>query len=185
MEDQERQGSVYINKKHHKKAQSPRFGWMGHQSPFDFSNSYTATSNAVKFMVGTPYIFSLKALEGALEVFEGIDIKVLREQSAILCDYLMEAIKTIAPELVCISPAQNTFRGGHIAFFHDYAYSISRALIARGVICDHRAPNLIRMSANSLYICKEDIDVAINIIASIILNEEYLKPEYQNKIKVT
>src|SRR5205807_793965 len=44
-----------------------------------------------------------------------------------------------------------------LAFAHADAYAISRALIARGVICDYREPGLIRFSVNPLYVSQEDM----------------------------
>jgi kynureninase len=76
-------------------------------------------------------------------------------------------------------------RGGHVAFMHEHGYGFSRALIDAGFICDYRAPNLVRLCVNPLYISLNDIEACIEQIRLIVKNALYLKPEYSKMHKVT
>jgi kynureninase len=176
---------IYINKKHHINARSPITGWMGHRSPFDFSGIFTPVNSAAKYMVGTPYILSLKALEGALEIIEDLDMTAFREKSLSFSKYLMEEMEKCVADLACASPNDPSLRGGHVAFTHEEAFAISRALIEKGVICDYRAPHLIRLCVNPLYLSLDDIRTCILTIHEIMHHKLYLNPKHQLKLKVT
>lgn len=169
---------IYINKKHHVNARTPITGWMSHQSPFNFSRTFMSVNNATKYVVGTPYILSLKALEGALEIFENLDMFALRKNSLRFSEYFMKETKKHIPELICTSPKNSSLRGGHIAFSHKKAFAISRVLIEKGVICDYRDPHLIRLCVNPLYLSLDDIKTCILYMQEIMHHKLYLNPKY-------
>jgi len=161
---------IYINEKYHIRARSPITGWMGHQSPFDFSKTFTPNDNAAKYLVGTPYILSLKALEGALEIFQDLDMHSLRSISMRFSEYLISELREYASDLICESPTDAYLRGGHVAFSNKKALAISRALMAKGIICDYRNPHLIRLCVNPLYLSLDDIKTCILHIKDIMLH---------------
>jgi kynureninase len=158
---------LYINQKHHTKVKSPIHGWMGHNKPFDFSPQYQSGNSVNSYLTGTPSILSMKALEGALSLYEHIDLQALQDKSQLLTNYLMAQCKEHVPTLKCISPCSHQ-RGGHVGFLHYNAKAISNALIENGVIIDYREPHLIRFGISPLMIDFEDIDKAIGILCTII-----------------
>ncbi len=172
---------VYVNARHIHNAKSPIYGWMGHEQPFTFASTYKS-SGAASYIAGTPYILSLKALEAALGIFENIDITKLYEQSFQSLVILEKGLKQYGLD-VC-SP-KTKLRGGHLGFLHDQAYSLSRALIKHGIICDYREPNLIRLCVNPLYLNSDDIKLCLKIIGNVLEEKNYLLPEYQTKLRVT
>lgn len=159
--------------------QSPIQGWMGHNQPFAFEKEY-ASSGVRKFMGGTPAILSMKALEAALEVFNRSLIDKAYSIANEYSSLLIESLKNCAIE---VYKPQN--RGGHVAFTHKHGYAFSRALIDAGFICDYRAPDLVRLCVNPLYISLHNIEPCIEQIRFIMEKALYLKPEYNQMHKVT
>lgn len=176
---------IYANKKHHKNIASPIYGWMGHKSPFAFSNAFEVSHGLEGYLGGTPFILSMKALEGALELFAQFSIQSLRKSSIENSNLLIHLLNESTPELTCVSPKLPELRGGHIAFQHPQAYAISRALIHEGVICDYREPDLIRLSVSPLYLDKTDIERACQIIENIIRNRSFQQSQFQQPLTVT
>jgi len=176
---------VYANRRHHKNLVCPIYGWIGHRAPFTFSKSFENTPGVGAFLGGTPYILSMKALEGALGVFDDIVIERLYKDTINNGNYLIDLLNQKVPELVCVSSRVLGERGGHIAFKHDQAYAISRALIAEDLICDYRNPDLIRLSMPSLYLDLHDMQKASLIIEKVIRDKLYQKAEFQQKLFVT
>lgn len=170
---------IYVKSKHHMQMESPIQGWMGHDNPFAFEPTYVA-SGIRKFMAGTPSILNMKCLEGALAHFNVELIKKAYNQVNHYSKLLIDALKNLNIE-VC-TPLN---RGGHVAFIHQYGYSFSRALIEAGFTVDYRAPNLVRLCVNPLYISLKDIKACINQIQLIEGNALFLKPEYNTMQKVT
>ena len=170
---------VYAHQKHHEKMESPIFGWMGHQKPFAFEEHYHA-SGINKFMGGTPPILSMKALESALAIFNVQRVQDLYQDAYRHSGFLIDSLRDL--NIQVFKPLE---RGGHVAFTHDYAYGFSNALIEAGFICDYRAPHLIRLCINPLYISMNGIEDCVRQIQDIEAHALYLKPEYNQMRKVT
>ena len=60
-----------------------------------------------------------------------------------------------------------------------------QALIARGVIGDFRAPDLIRFGITPLYLDEADIDRAVEILIEIMATDAWDTPEYRMRKAVT
>lgn len=172
---------IYSHKRHHDELISPIYGWMGHENPFAFDPIFQARSVA-QFISGTPYVVSLKALEGALKSIDGLDITALRTQSLQYSMTLIQALQALG--LHVLTPLNDT-RGGHVAFIHEEGHGLARALIDYGVIVDYRNPGLIRMCVNPLYLDLTDINQCIDHLQYILGAKLYQAPQYQQALKVT
>jgi kynureninase len=60
-----------------------------------------------------------------------------------------------------------------------------QALIARGVIGDFRAPDIMRFGFTPLYIDEADVMQAVEILDQVINQQLWDKPEYQKRAAVT
>ena len=60
-----------------------------------------------------------------------------------------------------------------------------QALIARGVIGDFRAPDILRFGFTPLYIGTEEIDRAIAILAEVMAKSLWDDPAYKTRARVT
>ena len=60
-----------------------------------------------------------------------------------------------------------------------------QAIIEKGVIGDFRSPNIMRFGITPLYISKEDIDLAIEVISNVIKNSLWDRPKYKKQKFVT
>ncbi|MDF1678621.1 MAG: kynureninase [Legionellaceae bacterium] len=178
-------GFIYVNRQHHRALKSPILGWMGHQARFAFEKHYQCVPNATQYLIGTPAILSLKALEGALDVYDGLAMQSVRQKSMALTEYMRKAIAAQVPSLVLQSPSNVVHRGGHLAYTHPDAYAISKALIKRGVICDYRAPHLLRFCPNPLYVSVSDITHSVRCIAEVVSKKQYDASVYQSVVEVT
>jgi len=172
---------IYSHKRHHDELISPIYGWMGHENPFAF-NPIFQTRSVAQFISGTPYVLSLKALEGALKSIDGLDITALRTQSLQYSRTLIQALQALG--LHVLTPLNDT-RGGHVAFIHEEGHGLARALIDYGVIVDYRNPGLIRMCVNPLYLDLADIHQCIDHLRYILDAKLYQASQYQQALKVT
>jgi kynureninase len=60
-----------------------------------------------------------------------------------------------------------------------------QALIARGVVGDFRAPNLIRFGFAPLYNRFEEMVRAAEILSEVLVSEEWQQPRFNSRAKVT
>jgi kynureninase len=158
---------------------------LGHEAPFAFDPDYRPGSGIERMRVGTPPIIALAALEAALDIWDGIDVDDVRAASIALADLFIGEMETRCPDLMLVSPRQGTKRGSQVSFRHVNGYAIMRALIARGLIGDFRAPDIIRFGLAPLYIGEADIRAASEIIEDVMVHRRWDAEEYQVRTAVT
>jgi len=161
----------------------PLAGWMGHAAPFTFDGTYKPANGIARFASGTPPILSLSTFDGALDVFDGIDMAQVEQKALALGDLFLGQLKEFGFALA--SPDIGQSRGGHVSLEFDYGYNVVQALIDRGVIGDFRAPNIMRFGFSPLYLSYKDVFEATEIFRDIMLTERWRAPQYAAKSKVT
>lgn len=146
-------------------------GWLGHAKPFEFADHYAPAAGMTRHRCGTPPMLAFAALEGALSVFDGIDMNEVRRKSIALSELFISLIDALVAEmgqretgLVLASPRDPSRRGSHVSIAHPDGYSLIQQLIGRGVIGDFRAPNLMRFGFTPLYLRYVDVWDAVQVL---------------------
>jgi len=160
-------------------------GWLGHDAPFAFEADYRPAANIERLRVGTPPIIQLGALEEALKVWDGVTMDEVREASIELTELFIAEVEARCPELKLASPRDASVRGSQVSFAFQHGYAAMQALIARGVIGDFRAPDVMRFGFTPLYIDKSDVLAAVEILQDVIDNKLWDDPRYKKTNKVT
>jgi kynureninase len=165
---------------------NPLQGWMGHAEPFAFVDGYRPAGGILRFLSGTPSILAMAALEAGLDTFEGIAMADIAEKSRRLSQLFVEEVEArCGGEVRLASPRNPEERGSHVVFAHPEGYAVMQALIARGVIGDFRAPNLMRFGFTPLYNGFADMVRAAEILADILGSREWDQPHFRTRAKVT
>jgi len=82
-------------------------------------------------------------------------------------------------------PAEAARRGSHVSFRHPDGYAIMQALIARGVIGDFRAPDILRFGLTPLYLRFADVWDAVETLRQVLERGEHLDPRFSHRAAVT
>ena len=160
-------------------------GWLGHKAPFAFEPTYTPAVDIERMRVGTPPVIQLAALEEALKIWDSVKIADVRAASIALSELFISEVEKSCPELKLISPRDSAVRGSQVSFAFEHGYAAMQALIARGVIGDFRAPNVMRFGFTPLYIDKSDVLAAVAVLTDILQNKLWDAPEYLATNRVT
>ncbi len=176
---------IYVSPRHASRAVPALSGWQGHDAPFAFDLSYRPATGAERLRVGTPPILQLAALEASLDIWDTVDMAELRTASLRLTDRYIKGVEAACPSLTLATPREHALRGSQVSFRHPEGYAIMQAMIARGVIGDFRAPDIIRCGFTPLFIDETDVDRAVEIIADIMQNSLWDRAEYKTRAKVT
>lgn len=160
---------LYVAERHHQTEQPIR-GWFGHADMFGFANEYAPADGIARFQVGTPPVLSML---GALAGIEGVaraGVTRIRAKSLALTDLMMAMLHRLADQhaFEVSTPDDPAKRGGHVGLTHQAAYQISQALIARGVIPDYRAPDILRLAPSPLYTRFVDVWDAVDVLGQIM-----------------
>jgi len=160
-------------------------GWLGHKSPFAFDTTYTPAPDIERMRVGTPPVLQLAALEAALTVWDKTTMAQVRAASIALCDQFIAQVETRCPDLTLISPRDGALRGSQVSFAFEHGYAAMQAVIARGVIGDFRAPDVMRFGFTPLFIDADDVTAAVDVIADVLDNRLWDDPQYKAAQRVT
>lgn len=165
---------------------SPLQGWMGHANPFQFEDAFEPASGIERFLTGTPSILALAALYVGLATFDGVSMHEVQEKARKLSQIFIEEVEKHCGSLVRLaSPRDPKKRGSHVVFAHAEGYAVMQALIARGVIGDFRAPDLMRFGFAPLYNSYAEIVRAAEILGEILKSGEWDQPRFKERAKVT
>jgi len=168
------------------KLRSPLQGWMGHAEPFAFDDSYRPAQGIERFLTGTPSILALAALYVGLSTFDGVSMRDLQDKSRKLSQLFIEQVEARCGSSVRLaSPREPESRASHVVFAHENGYAVMQALIARGVIGDFRAPDLMRFGFAPLYNSFAEMVRAAEILGEIIETREWDQPRFHERAKVT
>lgn len=160
-------------------------GWMGHDAPFAFELGYRPSASIERLRTGTPPVLSLAALDAAMEVWAGIDMQAVRQRSIELSERFIAEVEASCPMLRLASPRDPGQRGSQVSFRFEEGYAAMQALIARGVIGDFRAPDIMRFGFTPLYLRPADVTAAARHVAEVMASEDWRRPEFQRRNKVT
>lgn len=176
---------IYVSPEHGDKAVPALSGWLGHAAPFAFDPDYRPAAGVERMRVGTPPIIGLAALDAALDAWEGIGLDDIRARSIELSECFVAEVEARCPQLELASPRDPQARGSQVSFRFENGYAAMQALIARGVIGDFRAPDIMRFGFTPLYLGMDEVVEAAEIIEEVMANRHWDRPEYMKRSKVT
>ncbi len=160
-------------------------GWLGHEAPFAFDPTYRPGAGIERMRVGTPPVIQMAALDAALDIWDGVDMAALRARSVVLSERFIEGVEAVCPDLVLASPRDAEQRGSQVSFRFEHGYAAMQAVIAKGVIGDFRAPDIMRFGITPLYLDEADIDRATAVIAEVMDRQLWDDPAYRKRAAVT
>ncbi|UWU87690.1 kynureninase [Bradyrhizobium yuanmingense] len=170
---------LYVAPRHADGARAALSGWMGHAKPFAFELAYASAGGVERMRVGTPPVLAMAALEASLDIWDKVDITEVRARSLALGDLLIGEVERRCPQLKLVTPRDHELRGSQVSFAFAGGYAAMQALIARGVVGDFRAPDIMRFGLTPLYIGEGEIVRAAEIVEEVISGEVWRRPEYQ------
>jgi kynureninase len=176
---------IYVQPDHVDEARPALSGWLGHEAPFDFALDYRPARGIGRMRVGTPPVVQMSILEAALDIWSGIDMAALRARSIELSELFIREVEARCPMLALASPRDPAMRGSQVSYRFEHGYATMQALIARGVIGDFRAPDRMRFGFAPLYIDEGDVRGAVDILAAVLADRAWDRPEYKRREAVT
>lgn len=178
---------IYVAQRWQNEFRQPLSGWLGDARPFAFDPTYEPANGVGRYMVGTPPLLSLAALECGVDILLDADMNALRAKSLALGDLFIERVemKCAVHGLVLATPREHVQRGSQVSYHHPQGYAIMQALIAHGVIGDFRAPDIIRLGFAPLYVSYDDVARAVDILARVLDERLWDAPQFRMRKKVT
>ena len=170
----------------------PLSGWLGHAAPFEFTPDYQPAAGMARFICGTPPVLSLAALECGVDTVLAAEnhggLAAIRQKSIALTDLFIELVESRCAGLglELVTPRDGGERGSQVSFAHAAGgYAVMQALIARGVIGDFRAPDILRFGFTPLYTRFVDVWNAVDRLHEVLKGEDWRDPRFNVRAAVT
>ncbi|MEV4742352.1 kynureninase [Streptomyces sp. NPDC049555] len=163
---------LYVRRDLQERFDSPLPGWNSHARPFAMAADHTPAPGATRGRCGTPDILSLLALDAALDIWDGVRLTAVRAKSLALTDFFLACIDAYVPagRAVPVTPAAHRERGGQVSLAcpADDAAAVMAELLRRGVVGDHRPPDLLRFGFAPLYTRFAEAERAAWTLAAVL-----------------
>jgi kynureninase len=178
---------IWVAPRHQDTFEQPLSGWLGHAAPFAFETDYRPAPGIARYICGTPPVLSMVALEAGIDLVLGIDMAAIRSKSVALTEMFIRLVEQECDGLglTLVSPRDASRRGSQVCLRHEEAYPIMQALIARGVIGDFRAPDILRFGFAPLYVRFVDVWDAVAALKEILTAGSWDRPEFRVRATVT
>ncbi len=160
---------AFIHERHHGRTDLKQLaGWWGNDPAerFRMEDGFRPIRHADRWAVSNPPVLSLAPLRVSLEVFHRAGLERLREKSRRLTAYFgqwlahrRDAGATGGPGhgITVLTPSDPDQRGCQWSLRMEGAREMVERLKRRGVVCDFRAPDVVRAAPVPLYNSFEDV----------------------------
>ncbi|XP_011237480.1 kynureninase isoform X2 [Mus musculus] len=175
---------AFVHEKHAHTVKPALVGWFGHDlsTRFNMDNKLQLIPGANGFRISNPPILLVCSLHASLEVFQQATMTALRRKSILLTGYLEYMLKHYhskdntenkGPIVNIITPSRAEERGCQLTLtFSIPKKSVFKELEKRGVVCDKREPDGIRVAPVPLYNSFHDVYKFIRLLTSILDSSE-------------
>ena len=183
---------AWVHPRHIDAVTQPLSGWMGHAAPFEFTTDYRPARGITKFLCGTPPVLALAALDAGVDTLlaagEFGGMASVRNKSIALTDYFISLVQPICAvnDMQVVTPLDPAVRGSQVSLSRaDHGYQIVQALIARGVVGDFRAPDILRFGFTPLYTRFVDVYDACAYLEQVLSSGEWRDERFDIRSAVT
>ena len=148
----------------------PIQGWFGAADQFAMGPSYVPAAGIDRFLVGTPPVLGLAAVEEGVSMLAEAGIERLRDKGVALTSLLVAlADRWLAPlGFRLASPRAPELRGSHVCLEHPEAWQVCQALLDRGVVPDYRTPSRLRLGPAPISTRFVDVYDALAVVRDVV-----------------
>jgi len=177
---------LFVAERHQAAIKSPLTGWMGHAQPFAFDDDFRPAADIRAQITGTPPILGLAALEAGVDLQLQADPRLVEAKGLALADLFIDLANERCAEFgVTLASEREARRGLHVALAHPQGYAIVQALMARGVIGDFRAPDILRFGFSPLFLSYAQVWDAVEILHEVLATAAWDTEAFRARAAVT
>lgn len=158
-------GYLYVAPRLRERLRPRVTGWAAHARPFAFEPEHAYATDTTRFLHGTPGVPALYAAQPGAEIVASIGVDAIRSKSlrqvALLLDLARE--RGFRPHV----PAAPEARGGFVILDVPHGEAVTKELLRREILVDHRPGAGIRLSPH-FYTTDDEIRHALHEMRSIL-----------------
>ncbi len=159
----------FVHEKHITDKSIPKFlGWWGEDKDLRFlmEHKFKPIPTVESWQLSNPPILQLASLKASLDIFDKAGMKSLREKSEKLTGYMEYLIEQKGGNIIeIITPKDINQRGCQLSLrTKGEGKKLHQKLLDRGVVCDWREPDVIRVAPVPLYNTFSDVYNFVEIL---------------------
>jgi len=168
---------LYVRGDLQDRLRQPVQGWFGTVEQFAMGPAYEPAAGIDRFLVGSPPILAVAAVEEGVRLTAEAGIDRLRAKGMAMTSYLV----TLADEWLAplgfrlATPRDPQRRGSHVSLHHPEAWQACQAMIDRGVVPDYRTPDRVRLGPAPLTTRFVDVYDAVGLVRDIVAAGDHRK----------
>jgi len=154
---------IFIHERHHD-WDGPRFaGWWGQnkQTRFEMGPNFDPILTAEGWQVSNAPVMGMAPLLASMEIFDEIGMESVREKGDKLTGFLEYLLNEKTPNISIITPDE---RGCQLSLVIPGGKSVFEVIIEKGVVCDWREPDVIRIAPHPLFNSYSEIFQFVEIL---------------------
>ncbi|MEU3290039.1 kynureninase [Streptomyces longwoodensis] len=167
---------LYVRRELQSRLRQPVWGWFGQRGQFEMGCDYDPVPAIERFLVSTPPLVSLAAIDPALDLVEEAGLARIRAKGlrlGRLADHLADAW-LVPLNFRPASPRPPERRGSHLSLYHPDAWRICQALaVDAKVVCDYRVPDRLRIGLSPLVTRFTDVWDALARTRDLVVEGAY------------
>ena len=150
-------GGCFIHRRHFGEERPRLVGWWGHDpaTRFDMPHDFRAAAGAAGYQLSNQSVLAAAPLAVSLALFQEAGVQRLRDKSVALSAFFEQLGAQRTPQVRVITPREHGARGAQLSLRVSPDPARARRVFdwvrAHGVVCDWRAPDVIRVAAAPLY----------------------------------
>jgi kynureninase len=137
-------------------------GWWGHDPATRFAEEppFQPQPGVEGWQLSNAPVLSMVAVRASLRIFDSVGIDHLHDRAIVLTDHLRRGLENLdRPWIRVLTPEDSARRGAMTCLaLGERARPVHVALEEAGIICDLRAPDVLRLAAAPLYNEEADLD---------------------------
>ena len=161
---------LYVRRELQDELRPPIQGWFAQRNQFEMGPAFERAAGIAGWLVGTPSILALTAVQAGVELVAEAGIDAIRAKGIALTEYAIALTDEWLAPLGCSigSPRDPARRGAQVGIRHPDARRLTTALIERGVIPDFRSPDTIRIGLSPLSTSFADVHRGLTVLRELL-----------------
>ena len=176
---------LYVRTDLQDRLRQPVQGWFGAAEQFGMDPEYVPAAGIDRFLVGTPPVLAVAAVEEGVRLLAEAGVDRLRAKGMAMTAYLVSlADAWLVPfGFRLASPRDPARRGSHVTLEHPRAWPVCQALLERGVVPDYRTPSRLRLGPAPLTTRYVDVWEAMAVVRDVVASGAHLAyPEAPTRV---
>ncbi|MBM3258779.1 MAG: kynureninase [Candidatus Sericytochromatia bacterium] len=162
-------GGAFVHERHHNRPDLLRLGgWWGHDPATRFAEEppFQPQPGVEGWQLSNAPVLSMVAVRASLGIFDRVGIDHLHDRAIALTDHLRRSLANLErPWIRVLTPESAARRGAMTCIaLGERATPVHAALEAAGIVCDLRAPDVLRLAAAPLYNDEADLDRCLAVL---------------------